>query len=455
MSSYQTVNPHTGQSEYTVQLMDAAAIEQRLSAAATAFPPWAAQSVDQRAALLRRVGEAMTRRREDIQRAMTAEMGKLRVEALAEIDKCAQACAYYAEHAADYLKPKEIRTEARRSYVRFEPIGCVFAVMPWNFPIWQVFRFLAPGLMAGNVALLKHASNVPRCADAIKALFDEAGVPAGVFDVLHIDNDQAAEVLRDPRVVAVTLTGSERAGRSIAANAGSQLKKSVMELGGSDAFVVLDDADLDKTVAAAVKSRFDNAGQTCIAAKRFIVVEPIAEAFVRKFVEAAGQRVAGDPQREDVTLAPMARADLREELHKQVQSSVDKGAKVLLGGAPVPDTHAAYPATILDNVTPGMPAYEEELFGPVAAILRVRDEAEAVRVANDTTYGLGGSVWSGDAARGERVAQQLECGAAFVNAIVKSDVRLPFGGTKRSGFGRELAEHGIHEFVNIKTVYVA
>ena len=455
MSSYQTVNPHTGQSEYSVQLMDAAAIEQRLTAAAAAFAQWKTQSIEQRAALLRRVGEGLTRRREEIQRAMTAEMGKLRVEALAEIDKCAQACGYYAEHAAEYLKPQEIQTEARRSYVRFEPIGCVLAVMPWNFPIWQVFRFLAPGLMAGNVALLKHASNVPRCADAIKAVFDEAGVPAGVFDVLHIDNDQAAEVLRDPRVVAVTLTGSERAGRSIAANAGDQLKKSVMELGGSDAFVVLDDADLDKTVAAAVKSRFDNAGQTCIAAKRFIVVEAIAEAFVRKFVEAAAQRVPGDPQREDVTLAPMARADLREELHRQVQASVEQGATVLLGGAPVPDTHAAYPATILDNVTPGMPAYEEELFGPVAAILRVRDEAEAVRVANDTTYGLGGSVWSGDAARGERVAQQLECGAAFVNAIVKSDVRLPFGGTKRSGFGRELAEHGIHEFTNIKTVYVA
>ncbi|HVJ38491.1 MAG TPA: NAD-dependent succinate-semialdehyde dehydrogenase [Stenotrophomonas sp.] len=455
MSSYQTVNPYTGQSEYSVQLMDAAAIEQRLTAATSAFAQWKTQSIEQRAALLRRVGEALTRRREEIQRAMTAEMGKLRVEALAEIDKCAQACAYYAEHAAEYLKPQEIRTEARRSYVRFEPIGCVLAVMPWNFPIWQVFRFLAPGLMAGNVALLKHASNVPRCADAIKALFDEAGVPAGVFDILHIDNDQAAEVLRDPRVVAVTLTGSERAGRSIAANAGGQLKKSVMELGGSDAFVVLDDADLDKTVAAAVKSRFDNAGQTCIAAKRFIVVESIAEAFVRKFVEAAAQRVPGDPQREDVTLAPMARADLRDELHRQVQASVEQGATVLLGGAPVAGTHAAYPATILDNVTPGMPAYEEELFGPVAAILRVRDEAEAVRVANDTTYGLGGSVWSGDPARGERVAQQLECGAAFVNAIVKSDVRLPFGGTKRSGFGRELAEHGIHEFTNIKTVYVA
>ena len=455
MSSYQTVNPHTGQSEYTVQLFDAVAIEQRLAAAAKAFPQWAARPLDERAGVLRRAGEVLARRREEIQRAMTAEMGKLRVEALAEIDKCAAACAYYADHAADYLKPEPISTEAQRSYVRYEPIGCVFAVMPWNFPIWQVFRFLAPGLMAGNVALLKHASNVPRCADAIKSVLDEAGLPAGVFDVLHIDNDQAAKVLQDPRVVAVTLTGSERAGRSIAANAGGQLKKSVMELGGSDAFVVLDDADLDKAVAAAVKSRFDNAGQTCIAAKRFIVVEALADRFVQAFVVAAAARVPGDPQREDTTLAPMARADLRDELHRQVQASVDRGAKVLLGGAPVAGTHAAYAATILDAVGPGMPAYAEELFGPVAAIIRVKDEAEAVRVANDTTYGLGGSVWSGDAARGERVAQQLQCGAAFVNAIVKSDVRLPFGGTKRSGFGRELAGHGIHEFTNIKTVYVA
>jgi len=455
MSSYQTVNPATGQAEYTVQLMDAAAIEQRLAAAAKAFPEWAAQPLDTRAALLRKVGEALTHRREEIQRIMTAEMGKLRGEALAEVDKCAQACAYYAEHAGGYLQPQEIRTEAQRSYVRYAPIGCVLAVMPWNFPIWQVFRFLAPGLMAGNVALLKHASNVPRCADLIKSVFDEAGVPAGVFDVLHIDNDQAAAVLKDPRVVAVTLTGSERAGRSIAANAGGQLKKAVMELGGSDAFVVLDDADLDKTVAAAVKSRFDNSGQTCIAAKRFIVVEAIADAFVERFVAAARQRVLGDPQGEQATLAPMARADLRDELHKQVQASIAKGAKVLAGGEPVAGSHAGYPATVLDAVGPGMPAYEEELFGPVAAVIRVKDEDEAVRVANDTTYGLGGSVWTGDAARGERVAQQLQCGAAFVNAIVKSDVRLPFGGTKRSGFGRELAEHGIHEFTNVKTVYVA
>ncbi|MBN6151228.1 NAD-dependent succinate-semialdehyde dehydrogenase [Xanthomonas sp. AmX2] len=451
---HDTVNPATGQVEYSLELMDADAVEQRLAASARAFPAWAALPLAERGDLLRRVGAQLRAQRESIQRTMTAEMGKLRNEALAEIDKCAAACDHYAEHAADYLQDLPVATDAHRSYVRYEPLGCVFAVMPWNFPIWQVFRFLAPALMAGNVALLKHASNVPRCADAINAVLRAAGVPDGVFDVLHIDNDQAAEVLRDGRIAAVTLTGSERAGRSIAATAGEQLKKCVMELGGSDAFVVLDDADLDTTVAAAVKSRFDNAGQTCIAAKRFVVVDAIADEFVRRFVEAAARLRLGDPQDEATTLAPLARQDLRDELHKQVQASIDKGATPLLGAAPDAATHAGYPATILDDVGPGMPAYDEELFGPVAAILRVADEAQAVRVANDTTFGLGGSVWTQDRERGDRVARQLQCGAAFVNAIVKSDVRLPFGGIKRSGFGRELAEHGIHEFMNIKSVYV-
>ncbi|OOX17133.1 succinate-semialdehyde dehydrogenase [Xanthomonas axonopodis pv. bauhiniae] len=453
--SYDTVNPANGQVEHTQQTLDAAAIEARLAASARAFPAWAALPLAERGALLRRIGEELTRRREDLQRIMTAEMGKLRREALAEIDKCAQACAYYAEHAADYLAPRDIPTEEQSSYVRYEPLGCVFAVMPWNFPLWQAFRFLAPSLMAGNVSLLKHASNVPRCADAMKEVLDAAGIPPGVFDVLHIDNDQAADVLRDDRIAAVTLTGSERAGRSLAANAGDQLKKCVMELGGSDAFVVLEDADLAHTVQSAVQSRFDNSGQTCIAAKRFIVVDAIADRFIERFVAAAAQRVVGDPQQDSTTLAPMARADLRDELHKQVQASVAKGAKVLLGGEPVAGSHAGYPATILDTVAPGMPAYDEEFFGPVASIIRVADEAEAVRVANDTTFGLGGSVWTADAKRGERVAQQLQCGAAFVNSVVKSDVRLPFGGIKRSGFGRELAEHGIHEFMNVKTIYVA
>lgn len=450
----ETINPATGKVEYALELMDAAAIEAILAASVSAFPQWSARPLAERGDLLRKAGAQLRLRRDDIQKIMTAEMGKLRKEALAEIDKCADACDYYAEHAAGYLADQPIATEASSSYVRFEPIGCVLAVMPWNFPIWQVFRFLAPALMAGNVAVLKHASNVPRCADIIAEVLRDAGIPAGVFAALHIDNDQAAEVLRDKRIAAVTLTGSERAGRSIAANAGDQLKKCVMELGGSDAFVVLEDADLDKTVAGAVASRFGNAGQTCIAAKRFIVVDVIADAFVQCFVEAASKLKLGDPQDEATTLAPMARQDLRDELHKQVRASIAKGAKPLLGCEP-DASYAGYPASILDAVVPGMPAYEEELFGPVASILRVKDEAEAVRVANDTTFGLGGSVWTGDRERGNRVARQLQCGAAFVNAVVRSDVRLPFGGTKRSGFGRELAEHGIHEFMNIKSIYVA
>jgi succinate-semialdehyde dehydrogenase/glutarate-semialdehyde dehydrogenase len=450
----ETTNPANGKVEYTLELMDAAAIDAILAAAQAAFPAWAARPIEERGELLRKVGARLRQRRDELQRIMTSEMGKLRKEALAEIEKCAGACDYYAEHAAGYLADQPIATEASKSYVRFEPIGCVLAVMPWNFPVWQVFRFLAPALMAGNVAVLKHASNVPRCADLIAAVLADAGIPAGVFAAVHVDNEQAADILRDRRIAAVTLTGSERAGRSIAANAGDQLKKCVMELGGSDAFVVLEDADLEQAVAGAVASRFGNAGQTCIAAKRFIVVDAIADAFVQRFVEAASKLQLGDPQDEATTLAPMARADLRDELHKQVQASLGKGARALLGCEP-DASHAGYPASILDAVAPGMPAYDEELFGPVASILRVSDEAEAVRVANDTSFGLGGSVWTGDRERGDRVARQLQCGAAFVNAVVKSDARLPFGGTKRSGFGRELAEHGIHEFMNIKSVYVA
>ena len=450
----ETVNPATGQVEYRHELMTAAQVDAVLAASSQAFPAWSALSLAERGKVMRAVGAELRRRRDDIQRIMTAEMGKLRKEALAEVDKCAGACDYYADHAADYLQDQPVATDGQRSYVRYEPIGCVLAVMPWNFPIWQVFRFLAPAFMAGNVAVLKHASNVPRCADLIASVLDEAGLPAGAFGVLHIDNEQAAAVIRDPRVAAVTLTGSERAGRSVAGNAGQQLKKCVMELGGSDAFVVLDDADLDKAVAGAVASRFGNAGQTCIAAKRFIVVEAIADEFTRRFVEAAGTLRLGDPNGDSATLAPMARQDLRDELHKQVGDSIARGARPLLGCEP-DRSYAGYPASILDAVAPGMPAYEEELFGPVASILRVKDEDEAVRVANDTSFGLGGSVWTRDAGRGERVARQLQVGVAFVNAIVRSDVRLPFGGTKRSGFGRELAEHGIHEFTNIKTVYVA
>jgi succinate-semialdehyde dehydrogenase/glutarate-semialdehyde dehydrogenase len=446
-------NPWTGAVEYTYDYQDWPAVDAALARAAAAFPAWSARPLDERGDLLRNVAAALRSNRERLARTMSAEMGKLQREALAEIEKSAMACEYYADHAVDYLADTPVSTEAARSYVTYEPLGCVLAVMPWNFPVWQVFRFLAPALMAGNVAVLKHATNVPRCADAIAEMVSLAGVPDGVLGVLHVDNDMAAKVIADARVHAVTLTGSDRAGRSVAATAGQHLKKCVLELGGSDPFVVLDDADLERTVPMAVQSRFANAGQTCIAAKRFIVTERIADEFVRRFVEAAGKLEVGDPNDPATTLAPMVRADLREELHRQVQASIDAGAKPLLGCTPGQGA-SHYPASILDGVGPGMPAYDEELFGPVASILRVADADEAVRVANDTAYGLGASVWTRDAAAGERVARRIAAGATFVNAIVRSDVRLPFGGTKASGYGRELAEHGIREFVNIKTVYV-
>jgi succinate-semialdehyde dehydrogenase/glutarate-semialdehyde dehydrogenase len=451
--SVEITNPWTGQVDYRYDYIDAAKVEEILAKSKAAFEPWSSLSLEQRAQYVNRIGAQLREHRERIAGIMSAEMGKLQREAIAEVEKCAAACEYYAKHAIDYLRDQPIATEAVRSYVTYEPLGCVFAVMPWNFPIWQVFRFLAPALMAGNVALLKHATNVPRCADVIAEMLERAGVPNGVFGVLHIDNATAAKVIADPRVQAVTLTGSEKAGRSVAANAGSNLKKCVLELGGSDPFVVLDDADLDKTIPMAVSSRFGNAGQTCIAAKRFIVTEKIADEFVRRFVEAAGKLKVGDPNDPASTLAPMVRADLREELHEQVSRSIAAGAKALLGCVPGQGA-SHYPASILDAVKPGMPAYSEELFGPVASVIRVKDDAEAVRVANDTSFGLGASVWTTDKARGEAVARQIDAGACFVNAIVRSDVRLPFGGTKSSGFGRELAEHGIHEFMNIKTVYV-
>ncbi|MGH8049151.1 MAG: NAD-dependent succinate-semialdehyde dehydrogenase [Arenimonas sp.] len=451
--SVEITNPWTGQVDYRYDYMNAAGVEQCLTKSAAAFPAWSALSLEQRGDFLKRMATVMRSKKETIANIMSAEMGKLRREALAEIEKSASACEYYAEHAIDYLRDSDIKTEATRSYVTYEPLGCVFAIMPWNFPVWQVFRFLAPGLMAGNVALLKHATNVPLCADAIANVLQEAGIPDGVFSVLHIDNAMAEKVIADPRVHAITLTGSERAGRSVAATAGKHLKKCVLELGGSDPFVVLDDADLDKTIPIAVASRFSNAGQTCIAAKRFIVTEKIADAFVQRFVEAASKLQIGDPNNPDTSLAPMVRADLRDELHGQVQASIKAGAKVLIG-CEMGDGASHYPASILDNVKPGMPAYSEELFGPVASVIRVKDDDEAVRVANDTLFGLGASVWTQDKKRGENIARQIKAGATFVNAQVRSDVRLPFGGTKSSGYGRELAEHGIHEFMNIKTVYV-
>ena len=452
--AYQTINPATGERLADYPSWTAGQLDAALNHASEAAPAWAATPLAERCELLRRLATLLRDQQESLARLITLEMGKLIGESRAEVEKCALGCEYYAEQAPAFLADELIETDAGKSLVAYQPLGTVLAVMPWNFPLWQVFRFIAPTLAAGNTGLLKHASNVPQCALAIERLVREAGAPEGVFSTLMIDARDVAGVIADPRVHAVTLTGSEPAGRSVAAAAGQHLKKSVLELGGSDAFVVLEDADLDIAVAQAVTSRFLNCGQSCIAAKRFIVVEAIADDFVARFADAVGDLRAGDPADGDTTLAPMARADLRDELHRQVEASVQAGARVVTGGAPVVGPGAFYPATILDQVTRDMAAYEQELFGPVAAVIRVTDEAEALAVANGSRFGLGGSVWTRDSARGERFARQMQCGSAFVNGMVKSDPRLPFGGIKASGYGRELSHHGLREFVNAKTLWV-
>ncbi|MDH5436607.1 MAG: NAD-dependent succinate-semialdehyde dehydrogenase, partial [Gammaproteobacteria bacterium] len=393
-------------------------------------------------------------RKEELAQIITLEMGKLIGEARAEIEKCISGCEYYAEQGPVFLKDESIATDAGKSFVAYQPLGTVLAVMPWNFPFWQVFRFAAPALIAGNTAVLKHASNVPQCAIAIEKLFIEAGFPQGVFQTLLIPASLVSLVIEDPIIKAVTLTGSEAAGKKVASLAAVNLKKSVLELGGSDAFVVLEDADLDRAVKTAVMARFLNAGQSCIAAKRFIVVETIANEFIERFKCEVEKLTIGDPASETTTLAPMARHDLRDELHEQVQASLKKGAKVITGCLPEDHPGAFYQASILDGVVAGMRAWDEELFGPVASMIRARDEQEALTIANSSRFGLGGSVWTRDRDRGEHFARRLESGAAFVNSMVKSDPRLPFGGINASGYGRELSYHGMYEFVNIKTIWV-
>jgi succinate-semialdehyde dehydrogenase / glutarate-semialdehyde dehydrogenase len=384
---------------------------------------------------------------------MTLEMGKLLREARAEILKCARGCRFYAQHAASFLQDEEVPTEATRSYVRYEPLGAVFAIMPWNFPFWQVFRFAAPATMAGNVALLKHAPNVPQCALAIEELFRKAGYPEGVFQTLLIDVAQVPPIFDDPRVKAVTLTGSDRAGRDVASRAGRALKKSVLELGGSDPFIVMPSADLKQAVATAVKSRTLNTGQSCIAAKRFIIAEPIADEFLRQFVAGMEALTIGDPQDEATDIGPMARADLVDGLKSQVDDAIAHGAKVLTGGPPLARSGHYYPPTVLVGVTPDSRAYREELFGPVATVFRVKTIDEAIALANDSPYGLGASVWTTDPAERDRFVEALDVGQVFVNAMVASDPRVPFGGVKQSGYGRELSIHGVREFTNIKTVW--
>jgi succinate-semialdehyde dehydrogenase/glutarate-semialdehyde dehydrogenase len=451
--SVDVINPWTGRIERRYDYMSPSAVDAVLAASRRGFADWSARTLDERALGLRRIAELLVARRAELSALMTAEMGKRRVEGEAEIDKCVGVCRFYAERAGEYLSTEPVATASGTGLIRYEPLGVVLAIMPWNFPVWQVFRFLAPLLAAGNVALLKHAVTVPGCADAIARLVRDAGLPEGALGVLHIDNDMAAKVIADPRVQAVSLTGSERAGRSVAATAGAHLKKCVLELGGSDPFIVLEDADLEAAVKVAIASRYDNAGQTCIAAKRFVLVEPIAREFTERFLAEAARLEVSDPADESCSLAPMARADLRDGLHGQVMRSVAAGARLLLGGNH--DQHpCAYPATVLADIARGTVAYCEELFGPVASLFTVADEAAALALANDSVFGLGASIWSRDTERALSLAARIEAGCVFINGRVRSDFPLPFGGIKRSGFGRELGAHGVREFTNIKSVLV-
>ncbi len=450
----ESINPATGELIERFTPHTPSEVAATLAAAFAAWQGWREHPMAARAPLMHRAAELLREGVDHHARLMSEEMGKPIREARGEVEKCAWVCDYYADTAATHLAVEPAESDGSKAYVRFDPLGPVLAVMPWNFPYWQVFRFAAPALMAGNGALLKHASNVPRCALAIEQIFGDAGFPADLFRTLLIGSDQVGAVIDDPRVAAVTLTGSEPAGRQVAARAGAALKKSVLELGGSDPFVVLDDADLDPCCAVATTARCLNSGQSCIAAKRFIVVESRLAEFTDLFAARLAALRVGDPMAEETQVGPLARPDLRDELHDQVVRSVEGGARIVTGGT-IPDGPGAYyPPTLLADVAPGQPAYEEELFGPVAAVVSARDEAEAVAIANDTRFGLGASIWTGDRERGERIAAQIEAGAVFINGMVKSDPRLPFGGIKASGYGRELAAYGIREFVNIKTVWV-
>jgi succinate-semialdehyde dehydrogenase / glutarate-semialdehyde dehydrogenase len=449
-----TINPATGELLKSYEPLTDAAIESKLALAAATFPKFRTLPFSVRAGMMSRAAEILEDEKEELGRLMTTEMGKTLRSAVDEAAKCAWACRYYAEYAERFLADEIVETNARRSYVRYQPLGVVLAVMPWNFPFWQVFRFIAPSLMAGNVGLLKHASNVPQCALKIEEIMCRAGFPEGAFQTLLIGSRQVEAVLADPRVAAATLTGSEGAGVEVGVSAARRIKKVVLELGGSDPFVVMPSANLEQAVTWAVKARLINNGQSCIAAKRFIVAEPIADEFERCFAAKMQSIVIGDPMDAKTELGPLSSKGAVEDLQKDVDATVKAGARLVIGGQPLKRSGAFYPPTILADVPKDSPGYREELFGPVACLFRAKDMDEAIFIANDTRFGLGASAWTNDAAEAERFATELDAGLVFINKMVASDPRLPFGGVKWSGHGRELGVHGIREFTNIKTVWI-
>jgi succinate-semialdehyde dehydrogenase / glutarate-semialdehyde dehydrogenase len=450
-----TTNPATGEILKTFEPLDGLSIEKKLALAQQTFEDYRKTKMAQRSQWLGVAANILERDKVDFGKIMTTEMGKTRRSAIAEVEKCALVCRYYADHGAEFLADVSVSTDASKSFLRYQPLGIILAVMPWNFPFWQVFRFAAPALMAGNVGLLKHASNVPQSALAIETILKEAGFPEGAFQSLLIGANQVEAIINDPRVKAATLTGSELAGAALGAAAGKQLKKVVLELGGSDPFIILKSADLEQAIATAVTARMLNNGQSCIAAKRFIVEDSIADEFEQRFVEKFQMLTIGDPMDENIDVGPLATPSILQELDQLVQTCIEKGCKVLTGGQPLSDRPGNfYPPTILTDFPPGTPADQEEFFGPVALLFRVPDIDAAIKLANSTSFGLGASAWTTEVGQIERLVEEIEAGAVFINGLVKSDPRLPFGGIKRSGYGRELGILGIHEFVNIKTVWV-
>jgi succinate-semialdehyde dehydrogenase/glutarate-semialdehyde dehydrogenase len=453
--TFVATNPTTGDTIASYPMMSEEGVNEIILAAQEAHLIWSKCKIPKRTEMLTVLGSILRKRKEEFGRLMTLEMGKPIQQSISESEKCAWVCDYYAEHAEHFLAPVPAPTDATISYWTHRPLGIVLGIMPWNFPFWQVVRFAVPALTAGNAVLLKHSPSVPGCAEILAHIFAEAGYPDGLFTNLVINLETTGEVIDHPLVRAISLTGSVQAGRSVASRAGAAIKKCVLELGGSDPSVILADADIDDAVACCTLARTINSGQSCVAAKRFVVVEPVREEFEAKLVTAMAATVMGDPLNPASDIGPLAREDLRDTLHNQVQRSVNDGALLLTGGEPPDEPGWWYPPTVLTNVGPGMAAYEEELFGPVASILPVCSEEEAIRVANDTAYGLGASVYTEDSARGERIAAELiDAGNCFVNGIVKSDPRLPFGGTKDSGYGRELSPLGILEFTYPKTIWV-